>query len=322
KGKWKAPICDETPEEHPVNVNIQRSISEREEQDENMKYLVLKLKEAGLIEQLDSAEALIREQQAIIESFKRRTKRESLNPGPSGLSVEQKERVNQTAKNIGLGEPDNVDATKYKFTDSTKPARRSESPEIIIDGKAHRKDKTPAIKVTSNARASSVFPRESTVLRAMRGDSGDDGDSSDSDSTAKQHRKLTEHYHRQAIAPSDSSDSSSNDSDSSSEGDSSFGSDFYGEEPSTIGTNDSGREKARKHEKKRRYRAKLNKLKYQQAFLKEDLPFTYRGEVQVGLFKKWCRELRDWVKHARLDRKKSIRLAGKYLSGRAYQFYE
>jgi hypothetical protein len=66
----------------------------------------------------------------------------------------------------------------------------------------------------------------------------------------------------------------------------------------------------------------LNKLKYQQSFLKEDPPFTYKGEIQVVLFKKWCREVRDWVRQAQLSRKKGIRVAGKYLDGRAYRFYE
>ena len=32
--------------------------------------------------------------------------------------------------------------------------------------------------------------------------------------------------------------------------------------------------------------------------------------------------MRDWAKRARLNRKKSIRLAGKYLDGLAYRFYE
>ena len=63
--------------------------------------------------------------------------------------------------------------------------------------------------------------------------------------------------------------------------------------------------KARKREKKRRYRAKLNKLKYQQSFLKEDPPPTYHGEIQVGLFKKWCRELRDdWGRVIDEDRRR------------------
>lgn len=63
-------------------------------------------------------------------------------------------------------------------------------------------------------------------------------------------------------------------------------------------------------------------MKYQQLFLIEDPPFTYRGEIKVGLFKKWCHKLCDWAKRAHLDRKKSIRLAGKYLNGRAYRFYK
>ena len=86
--------------------------------------------------------------------------------------------------------------------------------------------------------------------------------------------------------------------------------------------NDSENAKARKHGWKRRYRAKLNGLKYQQSFLKEDLRFTYKGEVQVALFKEWCRELRDCVRHARLGRKKAIRIAGKSFDSHAYQFYE
>jgi len=158
----------------------------------------------------------------------------------------------------------------------------------------------------------------------MRGDPGSDHSSSSS-TTTRQGERLNNLPPRRPIAPDPSSDSSSDGttSDSSSlSDDSSFGSDFFEEEPSTVFTNDLDQTKARKREKKRRYRAKLNKMKYQQSFLKEDPPFTYRGEIQVGLFKKWCRELRDWAKRARLNRKKSIRLAGKYLDGRAYRFYE
>ena len=159
----------------------------------------------------------------------------------------------------------------------------------------------------------------------MRGDPGHDHGTSNS-TTTRQCGQPGDLHLRRPIAlgdPSDpSSDSTLTDSSSSSGDDSSFGSDFFEEEPSTVFTNDSDQTKARKREKKRRYRAKLNKLKYQQSFLKEDPPFTYRGEIQAGLFKKWCRELRDSAKRARLDQKKSIRLAGKYLEGRAYRFYE
>ncbi|KAL4072854.1 hypothetical protein V8B97DRAFT_2023186 [Scleroderma yunnanense] len=90
---------------------------------------------------------------------------------------------------------------------------------------------------------------------------------------------------------------------------------FFEEEPSTVFMNNSDQTKACKCKKKCHYRAKLNKLKYQQLFLKEDPLFTYHGEIQVRLFKKWCYELHDWAKHACLDWKKSIHLAGKYLDG-------
>lgn len=61
------------------------------------------------------------------------------------------------------------------------------------------------------------------------------------------------------------------------------GSDFFEENPSTVFMNDM---KARKREKKRRYRAK-------------------HGEIQVGLFKKWCRELRDdWGRVIDEDRRR------------------
>ncbi|KAI6137844.1 hypothetical protein BKA82DRAFT_4263180 [Pisolithus tinctorius] len=186
----------------------------------------------------DDPMTIIREQQAIINSLRKENLCNKARMGSSGLRPEQKE---------------NIEANKK---------------EEYADISSRR--------TTPLARATSVFPYQSTLLRAMRGDP---------------HRP---------IAPGDSSDSSSStDDSSSSDGLSSFGSDFLGEEPSSTITADSDQTKARKREKKRRYRAKLNKLRYQQAFLKEDPPFTYKGEVQVGLFKKWCRELRDWVRHAR-----------------------
>ena len=184
----------------------------------------------------------------------------------------------------------------------------------------------PQRKATLIAQASSVFPRESTVLRAMRGDprNGDNSSSSSSTEQGSGRNNGKPSPHR-PIAPDNSLDSDSSDSSSeslSSDSDSSFSLDFFDEEPSTVATNNSDRTKARKREKRHHYCAKLNKLKYQQSFLKEDPPFTYHGEIQVGLFKKWCHELHDWVKCAQLKQKKSICLAGKYLDGCAYRFYE
>ena len=42
----------------------------------------------------------------------------------------------------------------------------------------------------------------------------------------------------------------------------------------------------------------------------------------MTLFKKWCREVHNWVRWAWLSWKKAICVTGKYLDGRAYQFYE
>jgi hypothetical protein len=38
----------------------------------------------------------------------------------------------------------------------------------------------------------------------------------------------------------------------------------------------------------------MAKLKYQQGFLKHELPFTYHGEANADTFKKWVREVREW----------------------------
>lgn len=63
------------------------------------------------------------------------------------------------------------------------------------------------------------------------------------------------------------------------------------DEPVSSVTANSDWTKARK-QKKQCYHAKLNKLQHQQAFLKWDPPFTYKGGIRIGLFKIWCREHR------------------------------
>ncbi|KAF9476571.1 hypothetical protein BDN70DRAFT_779625, partial [Pholiota conissans] len=50
--------------------------------------------------------------------------------------------------------------------------------------------------------------------------------------------------------------------------------------------------------------------------------FTYNGEVQATLFKKWVRELRLWIEQGRLAETEGVKMAGKYLGGRAYMFFE
>ncbi|KAI5980359.1 hypothetical protein EDD15DRAFT_2383678 [Pisolithus albus] len=321
KEKWKAPGPTETANEVPNN-------NDGPETAEPMEQTIRRLRETGLVEQLDSAEAVIRQQQAIIESLKRQKKRESIRPGPSGLNAKQKQRLGDRVINSDKLETKVSNETQEEPTANAKlgseTAKASEPLNREKTVKPHRqKNKENPKKETHVARASYVFPRESTVLRAMHGDPSENSSSSDSDDTEQGRRGPNDNApYRRPIVPNPSSGSSDDSSSSSSEDDFSFGSDFLDEEPSSVLTDDSDRTKARKREKKHRYCAKLNKLKYQQSFLKDDPPFTYRGEIQVGLFKKWCRELRDWVKRARLDRKKSIRVAGKYLDGRAYRFYE
>ncbi|KAF9237210.1 hypothetical protein BU15DRAFT_37603, partial [Melanogaster broomeanus] len=56
--------------------------------------------------------------------------------------------------------------------------------------------------------------------------------------------------------------------------------------------------------------------------LKHEPPFTYKGEIQAGLFKKWVREVREWIVRGRLTPNQGIKLSGKYLAQSAYNFYE
>ena len=306
KEKWRAPTPSVTVGVRTEIMSVQGSRVASEDERNVPDDMIRQLRQAGLVEQLDSAEALIREQQVIIDSLKRRNRRETWRPGPSGLTTEQKGSVPKVSIETDVVNHVYKPGTSEERTESLGNAisvlERASVKSRNMDGRSKgicKSTRTPQRDATPIARASSVFPRESTVLRAMRGDPGSDHSSSSS-TTTRQGERLNNLPPRRPIAPDPSSDSSSDgttsDSSSSSD-DSSFGSDFFEEEPSTVFTNDSDQTKARKREKKRRYRAKVNKMKYQQSFLKEDPPFTYRGEIQVGLFKK-------------------------YLDGRAYRFYE
>ncbi|KII84496.1 hypothetical protein PLICRDRAFT_80996, partial [Plicaturopsis crispa FD-325 SS-3] len=50
--------------------------------------------------------------------------------------------------------------------------------------------------------------------------------------------------------------------------------------------------------------------------------FVYEGEPDVQLYKKWIREVRMWLVFSGLKGRKRMLTLGKYLGGRAYQFYE
>ncbi|KAG0697853.1 hypothetical protein DFH29DRAFT_811148 [Suillus ampliporus] len=101
-----------------------------------------------------------------------------------------------------------------------------------------------------------------------------------------------------------------------------FGADFLAIEPESDHDSDSAETKHSKCIARREYRAKLNLLKYQQSFIKNEPPFTYTGEANATMFKKWVREVRDWKDRAHLMTGQSLQMLGKYLSGQAYRFYE
>jgi hypothetical protein len=117
-------------------------------------------------------------------------------------------------------------------------------------------------------------------------------------------------------SPNDSSDSSDSES-------SDFGSDFLAIEPESDHDSDSASVKRVKHAARRKYRAKMAKLKYQQGFLKHEPPFIYQGEPNAGtIFKKWVHEVWDWKSRARLTTTQGLCMLGKHLGGPAYKFFE
>jgi hypothetical protein len=66
----------------------------------------------------------------------------------------------------------------------------------------------------------------------------------------------------------------------------------------------------------------MTELKYQHAFLKNDPPFKYSGELQAGLFKKWVHEVQDWIADRHLSEQQGIWVSGKYCTGKVYRFFE
>lgn len=66
----------------------------------------------------------------------------------------------------------------------------------------------------------------------------------------------------------------------------------------------------------------IEKLKYQQVFLKVAPPTVYKGEVQASVFNKWVREMQEWSEMGLLDTYQSLQACGKFSSDRAYRYYE
>jgi len=72
KEKWRAPTPSATVGARTEIMSIQGSHAASADERNTPDDVIMQLRQAGLVEQLDSAEALIREQQAIIDSLKRR----------------------------------------------------------------------------------------------------------------------------------------------------------------------------------------------------------------------------------------------------------
>jgi hypothetical protein len=160
--------------------------------------------------------------------------------------------------------------------------------------------------VIGTNRGSSKLPKRSRLRRAMHGDRGS---SDPSDSSYG-----TDDFRENDLNP-----------DVNSESDGSIhyrGRNLFRKTPESDHSSDSEGIRQRKRENRCRHRAKLQELKYQQTFLNHDPPFEYSGDVQASLFKKWVREVRDWIKRGRLSTQQGIKLSGKYCGGKAYKFFE
>ncbi|KIM76139.1 hypothetical protein PILCRDRAFT_13044 [Piloderma croceum F 1598] len=142
-----------------------------------------------------------------------------------------------------------------------------------------RKSRTPLGAGGKLRPASSRLPEKSGLRRAMQGYGGSGNDPSSSSSSSSD----SDNPHAGGRRQDRSGDSSSSSDD------------IFRHEPESDHSSDSEGTKHRKHEKRRRHRAKLNALKYHQSFLKNEPPFKYGGEVQASTFKKWCQEkVPDW----------------------------
>ncbi|KAI6106694.1 hypothetical protein EV401DRAFT_505972 [Pisolithus croceorrhizus] len=126
KEKWKVPAPTETANEVPNN-------NDGPETMEPMEQTIRRLRETGLVEQLDSAEAVIRQQQAIIESLKRQKKRESIRPGTSGLNAEQKQCLGDRVINSGALGTKVFNETQEESTGDVKLGSETAKPSDLLN---------------------------------------------------------------------------------------------------------------------------------------------------------------------------------------------
>ncbi|KAJ7150634.1 hypothetical protein C8R46DRAFT_1198216 [Mycena filopes] len=189
-----------------------------------------------------------------------------------------------------------------------KKAKRRDRSTSRAERRAKRKASEERKKPQRYRTASAKLPKGSCLRRAMKGNEPDDSDysSSSDDSGSDSSVDLTWKL------PDIPSSSSSEDS----------GSDFFPEEPDSEHSSDSEPTKSAKRRAKRRYKDAMARMKFQQGFLKADPPFVYDGEAKADIFNKWMREVRNFGKLGLLSPRQLIRMAGKYLRGKAYKWYD
>lgn len=155
------------------------------------------------------------------------------------------------------------------------------------------RSKTPLWLGVSVVRAFSKLPKKSGLHMVMNMDNPDSNPSLSSSSSNLPNDDPKKHKMRQRSPSADTTTSSSTGS---------FISDsLFMDKPLSNYSSDNVGENCRKWQKRCHYYAKLNVLKYQQMFLKNIPPFQYAREIQVATFKKWCREIWDWIEVSHLS---------------------
>jgi hypothetical protein len=224
------------------------------------------------------------------------------------IAIELERRLNEVLRKSQKLEKKNKQLKEELHTLREKSEASNEPSHV---SSSLKKSRTPLGISGQFDRASSRLPARSGLMRAMQGYSKS---AKTPPSSSPKLRSSHRSYER--------NEGGHDDDNRSSESTWSSDEDIFSREPESDHPSDSEGTKRRKREKRRRHRAKLNALKYHQNFMKSDPPFKYDGEVQISLFKKWCHEIRDWVKDGQLGSRRGIRQSGKYLSGKAYRFYE
>lgn len=244
----------------------------------------------------------------------------------TGENSEQK-----TATKVDDDPPYTTEIPLVNPSRSSLPAEKVDPPSII-ESPEYRPDKNN----TRFWKASSLLPGKSSVKRAIVGGGPSEPDSSESDSedehsstesSGEETRRTKKTKARMKVPTNNKHSRPEKDESKASrlpDGDSSDDpcADLLAMEPESDHSSDSSGTKKIKQIARRKHRARLNLLKYQQGFLKHEPLFTYNGEANSSTFKKWVREVGQWHDRAKLSTKQTISMIGKYLGGNAYRFYE